>query len=426
LYFIGKEYVGDKLSFWAILILVILPYPAKYGSDTLRDWPYILFLATGFLFLLRAARYKKWFMFALVGVVSCLGSIIRPMCAQLIIYGFFWLTINMFRRKYDCDMNRKKLFGGLALLIMGFCVVVIPYIMIKGMAMPERLRAITESVSAPVVKSDCGDNDNIGHLTKGFVPGDIAKGFWKVISHLSENLMYYFLPAFFVGVYYYLRDKIKTNRGFFFMIFLMFNVTVVILRYYTDPGLVMSKRYLLPLTVFSVFFIPIGLQVMSRWIEKTFSRTRADDPVFAKEPRRWFAILLLIGLAICIPKLVKPIRNDKRGYRLAAKWLKENTAQQDVIVAPDERVGFYADRHSWIYMKIYTGDYAVIIPKESLPWIPVEEIGWSKLKWGTTGQEIDYVVQRLKKDQELPEGLEEVWVHLNKKKNEKFVICRRI
>jgi len=36
LYFMGKFLVGSKRSFWAILILVILPYPARFGSDVLR------------------------------------------------------------------------------------------------------------------------------------------------------------------------------------------------------------------------------------------------------------------------------------------------------------------------------------------------------------------------------------------------------
>ncbi|MFB0556019.1 MAG: hypothetical protein ACETWQ_22165 [Phycisphaerae bacterium] len=41
LYFIGKFFVGSKITFWATLILIILPYPAEFGSDALRDWPHL-------------------------------------------------------------------------------------------------------------------------------------------------------------------------------------------------------------------------------------------------------------------------------------------------------------------------------------------------------------------------------------------------
>ena len=60
LYFIGKLFVGPRNSFWALLILVVLPYPARFGSDVLRDWPHILFLAVGFLFLLWGVEQGKW------------------------------------------------------------------------------------------------------------------------------------------------------------------------------------------------------------------------------------------------------------------------------------------------------------------------------------------------------------------------------
>ena len=99
LYFIGRLLVGNKKSFWAILILLILPYPAEFGSDVLRDWPYILFLATGFLFLLLGAKQDRWWMFGITGLSAGLGFAIRPECAQLVIYGVLWLLIGFLRPK---------------------------------------------------------------------------------------------------------------------------------------------------------------------------------------------------------------------------------------------------------------------------------------------------------------------------------------
>ncbi|UCE36775.1 MAG: glycosyltransferase family 39 protein, partial [Thermoplasmata archaeon] len=85
LYFIGKLLVGSRNSFWALLILILLPYPSEFGSDVLRDWPHILFLAMGFSFLLFGAMEGKWWMFGIVGFASGLGHMIRPECAQLVI-----------------------------------------------------------------------------------------------------------------------------------------------------------------------------------------------------------------------------------------------------------------------------------------------------------------------------------------------------
>jgi len=56
LYFIGKLLVGSRRSFWGLLILIILPYPAEMGSDALREWPHIFFLSTGLLLLTRVLQ----------------------------------------------------------------------------------------------------------------------------------------------------------------------------------------------------------------------------------------------------------------------------------------------------------------------------------------------------------------------------------
>ena len=84
LYFIAKELVGDKYAFWSMIILIILPKPAEYGSDALSDWPHMFFLAAGILTLFYGAKYIKWWLFAIAGLAGGLGYMIRPEGAQVI------------------------------------------------------------------------------------------------------------------------------------------------------------------------------------------------------------------------------------------------------------------------------------------------------------------------------------------------------
>ena len=58
----------------------------------------------------------------------------------------------------------------------------------------------------------------------------------------------------------------------------------------------------------------------------------------------WFLVSLFVGICICIPKLFRPIRIEKQGYRDVAKWLRENTAPADIIAVSDRRISFYAER----------------------------------------------------------------------------------
>ncbi len=84
LYLLGRLLVGAVNSFWALFVLVILPYPAFYGSDVLREWPYLLFLSTGMLLLYWGLTTRRWWVLGLVGLDAGLGYLIRPECAQLI------------------------------------------------------------------------------------------------------------------------------------------------------------------------------------------------------------------------------------------------------------------------------------------------------------------------------------------------------
>jgi len=87
LYFIGKKLLDSRLSFWAILIFILLPHPAKYGSDALSDWPHLCFLAAGLLLMLSGASNKRFWLFGFAGLVSGTGYLIRPECVQLVVSG---------------------------------------------------------------------------------------------------------------------------------------------------------------------------------------------------------------------------------------------------------------------------------------------------------------------------------------------------
>ena len=339
LYFIGKELVGNKLSFWAIFILVMLPYPAKLGSDVLRGWPHMLFLATGFLFLFWAARDGKWLMFGPAGFVAGLGYMVRPMCAQLLVYGVLWLIFNIFKREHKYSLSRTKIVCGLALLVTGFAVAAGPYMKIRGEILPTRLQQIMESFFSTNNSNEISEQKREIYQA-GFTPTVIVKALWELFEKMNANLMYFFAAFLLVGIYYLFRkDLCRQPLKFFITAFILLNVSVLVLRY-VCVGLTLSKRYLLPLTAFTVFFVPAGLQVLGREIDKIVCKNAPSE----ERTQRWFFVLLIIGTAVCIPKLFTPIRIEKKGYRTAIEWLKKNTPEDSVIAVPDPRICFYAER----------------------------------------------------------------------------------
>jgi len=347
LYFIGKLLIGSKESFWAIFILIMLPYPAKFGSDALREWPYILFLTTGFLFLLWGANQGKSWMFGVTGLAAGLGHIIRPECAQLVIYGVLWLLVRLVSPKRN--INRVKLVCALFILLIGFAIPVAPYIKARGKVLPKKLKeAISSSCPLQSGRFQEQNVDSYEHICVATsLPSNTAKAIGRLIEEVSDNLFYFFVPALLTGVYFRLRRKsaARAEERFFVPVFVMLNVVMLILLHCNYKYI--SRRHSLPLIVFTIFYVPVGLSVIESWFETMFPRRKPKTR--AAKPSSWFFILLAIGVTICLPKLVRPIRVEKQGYRVAAKWLKENTATEDGIAIQDRRISFYAERKGLIY-----------------------------------------------------------------------------
>jgi hypothetical protein len=402
LYFIGKEFVGARFSFWSLLILIFLPYPAKTGSDVLRDWPHILFLATGFWCLLRAAKYHKTGFFSIIGLITGLGYIIRPICSQLIIYGFLWLLRCLFPTKKKCFSSRTKVLAAMALLIIGFAAFAIPYMMIKGEIIPVRVKQIFKFSSSKEKENTCyiqykEDALNSHYKMAWSLPKiNALEALYSILKSFSKNLMYYFIPFWFIGIYYHFRKKTKGSSTFFLSLFIFFNLAILFSRY-SNRLAAMSIRYVLPLTVITIFFIPLGIQTIAQWIQKGFSGGEKRNDSLQNQ-RLWFFILLITGLVICIPKLLKPIRIEKTGYKSAAEWLKQNTSKEDIINAPDERINFYAERKF--------------------------KRNGKKLFY----QKTNYIVRLEEKDQKTPEKYIKVWSsYLDEKdKKEKVVIYKHL
>jgi hypothetical protein len=345
LYFIGKLLVGPRRSFWGLLILIMLPYPAVSGSDVIREWPHILFLATGMAFLIYGARKGKWWMFAIAGLAAGLGHTIRAECAQVVTYGILWLLISLFLPRPN--MSRLKAICLTLILLIGFAVPIASYMKTRGRILPPKLKKV---ISYNSRRQSSGPeqsafNGTLAAYTASGMPTDILQALGKLAQQASENLMHFFVLPLMIGLYCHfrkLRKVLLTERFFIFALIVLYLVMMVLLHINHNY---ISRRHCMPIVVFSIFYIPVGLQIMARWLsEKTCKRHSAVH----RDRRRWFFILMAIGFSICTAKFVRitPLRREKQGYLDSARWLKGNTKPEDIIALSHlaSRIGFYAER----------------------------------------------------------------------------------
>jgi len=347
LYFVGKKIVGQSFSFWAILILILLPDAAEYGSDALSDWPYIFFLSAGFLLLIQGAVSGKWWLFGFSGLAAGMGYLIRPECAQVVVFGILWLGLQLFWSQRT--MSKYKAAFALALLLVGFSVIAGPYMKLKGAVFPKKqlFQFAPNAQSSEVYEQEIRICSNSVYAA-GFAPSDIAGALGKLVQRVSETLMWFFVPFLLIGMYkYFGKRNWREPERFFTIALIALNVSVMILLYCKFGY--MSRRHTLPLVIFTIFYVPAGLEALASWLNEKFSK--AIERLFAVKANAdfWFMVLLVIGIAICSPKLLRPIRAEKQSYREAAQWLAKNTNEQDIIAVPDSRIGFYSGRRGVEY-----------------------------------------------------------------------------
>lgn len=351
LYFIGRILVGSRKSFWAVLILVILPHSAKLGCEVVREWPYILFLSAGFLCLLAGANQPKWRVLGLAGLSAGMGYLIREESAQVVIYGLTWFALCMFMPRL-CGLPRWKIIIAAASLLIGFAIPTILYMKFTGQIIPPKVKYIVSSSPFNTLpdKTDIQEvnavraNYNVAEI----VSPNVLNALSEVFRTTGENLMWFFMPVLAIGLYCRFRGNAKREERFLITAFVLINVTMMVLRY-CYVQLHTSTRWSLPLITFTIFYVPVGLQVIGNWLESKLPMNKQKTDFSQDKEGTWFLVLLLIGISICIPKLFRPLRTEDQSYREAAKWLKENTVPTAIVAVPDKRIAFYAERKGLEY-----------------------------------------------------------------------------
>ncbi len=340
LYFISSCFTERKTAFWGVVILSLLPDSAEYGSDALTEWPFLMFLAIGFLLLIKAAEYEKVWLFGLTGLAAGIGYFVRSECCQLVIYGVSWLLFKFLKSAW-----RTKVIFSFIVLLAGFFIAAAPYMLLKGYVFPDQK---IFKIPALFSEGDAGassENPFLAGLSIAKIKNDKT-----IVKNICETLVYYFVPAMLIGLYYYFkRIKKSKEHAFFIGIFIVFNILMFLWQLYgrqLSSLNFLSRRHTLALVVFTAFSIPVGLEIISQWI----SRKLAENDENAERGRQWlFYILLGIGIFICIFKIANHTVCQKYGYRDAAQWLSKNTNAADLIAVPDKRIAFYADRRIITY-----------------------------------------------------------------------------
>ena len=346
-YHICRLLTDSLTSFTAALIFLFLPDGAQIGANVLSDWPHLAFVAAGMFFVLKWCDKPLVIWAALAGLSAGLGYLVRPESIQIIIYGVFIFLVCLFSRYRNGQ--KWKVCVSVLLISACFLIFALPYMIAKGGIFPKKAIDLQFAWS-PAMPLATVEGMNV--LRKILFAG------WELLERLSQFMVYFFLPFWMIGLWVGLADK---NRNMLYRIVIgsavVLNI-VIMLWLYTRHGYI-GRRHLLPLAAFTMWCVPIGIT----WVTEKFVR---PSDVAAK---KWFVIIVVIGIVICAPKTFRPIGYKKQICLQAGAWINANTPSDSIVFSKDARVGFYGGRQSVTLLKHAKGSNVYMVSKSnsSLP-----------------------------------------------------------
>lgn len=335
LYYIAKRFLKSEFVFPAMLIIIMLPYPAKFGADIIRTWPFFMFIIWSVFLLIKGFEDGKIWCLILSGLICGTGYFVRPEMVQIILYMLMFGVINMAFKKFEFSRMKTAIIG--LVFILMFSALAYMYYQKGGSLMPSKLQALIENK----LQNEWGKQSSLLHAGGALLEG------------ISENSFWFFTPFAFLGLIDAMRKKSspKPSMVLFMASFLTLNTLILILLH-LKYGYI-ERRHTMPLTLFLCLFVPRGIDVLSIHLSRFLKRDK----------REFFKVLTAVGLIICFVKIIEPMEHEKRHYVKGIEWLRANVEEGELVIVEDPRIGFYSQTN---YMHLSTlkldrkADYVVI------------------------------------------------------------------
>jgi hypothetical protein len=205
-------------------------------------------------------------------------------------------------------------------------------------------------------------------------PETLSKAVDKMFDGIVEDLMVIFFVPWLLGLGWRLRHPAHPLERVLIVAVVLVNTALMFWRH-VEVASGDDRRYGLALVALTIFYVPVGVEVMSRWLGRV-PRPRWMSATLQRS--LWFHSLVAVGLLGCLPKLLLASPGNKIGYETAAAWLRHHTPGDAVLAVPDERISFYAGRQGLLYVRypnMRRADYVVTITDNDEGQVPQ---GWRR------------------------------------------------
>jgi hypothetical protein len=337
-YLLGKRIFDEKIAFLSSLLLAIHPYLRRYSADVLKESAYLFFLATALWFAWRTMEKGRTFPFLFIPLFSALTYLVRPDGFEVLLIVFFYV---LFIKKFSIP-GRKRMV--ILLLLLSSCILFLPYLIhlkeTTGVWTLGRAKTMTWFLGLGMTEGEASFIDK----------------FLFSLKRLNFEIfsIYHPLYIFFamIGLWKRHFSHFKMEVGFL-LSFCILHYAVLFLLVLnitewaggeTIKADHFSGRHVLPLLLFSIYWVGEGIVATHHWIyNKIGSHRLLPRGKTGNRSIIVWGILFLLVAAIVLPQTLKSQRYERLPEKWAGIWIKNQIGKGMTIFTTVPRVAYYAD-----------------------------------------------------------------------------------
>lgn len=349
-YFLGKRIFDQKIAFFSAFFVAIHPYIRRFSADVLKESTYLFFLATAIWFSLRTIEDKKNIPYLFIPLFSALVYFVRPDGFEVLVVVFFYI---LFIKKFDFAAEKWK---AILLLLLSSVILFLPYLILLKGSMGTWTLSKAKTISGLLGVGAA--SDGVPFLLKVII--SLKKLNLEFLSRYHPLYVFFLAVGLFKRAPFHFKDEEKFLISFFILHYVVLFLLILNFTNWKEgastQAFVFSGRHILSLFLVSIYWAADGFLTIYQWVSDKLKFSRLFHRFNSKrKPMLIMLTLLVLILAIVLPKTLQPQRLDKIHRKEAGLWLREYSLTPPLILTGDPRVAYYA------------GGTYVLIPSEATP-----------------------------------------------------------
>ncbi len=332
LFFLVRNIFDRKIALITVLFFIVHPYLFQASGEVLTEALYYFFLTSVASLLWIAIQKRRKAPFLAVGLLLPLIFLTRfeGFFLVFLVLGWVWL-INL--PKLGTELRWKLISSSFCLIIS--MVVFFPYFFFVHQKTGKWQICPRQEQRVDAFFKPSSDNQTPLQKAGKALKHQISYNVPRIPFYLARAYYSVFLLLLFFGLIGRKRFKGFKIGEAYILSFILFRLTVLVVF----AGI--NDRYLYAFVPMALCwagagFWEIDYRLQEKFKDKSLSVGRDRMSCFS-------VIILVVIMAICLPRALRPIRKHRAIQREAGYWLRENAGKKEfVVVASSPQESFYA------------------------------------------------------------------------------------